>query len=173
MDRTIFIKHLWQIDDLVQAYKYHKKSSKYFWLSRFIIFGLGIVNLLFGIISLFSGDPNMFNGFQLAIGLILIMSEIISNASYRYRCKKLNYAGRQVEWEVMKDKITHRMLNLSESTFTWELIIGVLDTPKGFLLYPQRNLFYFIPKSGFQQQEDIAHFAFLAQDRVKNWQQIK
>ena len=91
---------------------------------------------------------------------------------YRFKCKQLNYENIQVEWEISTDKITHRMINLSESSFTWELIKSVLDTPYGFLLYLQKNLFYFIPKDGFSQPEDIAQFAYFAQDKVKNWQQI-
>jgi len=173
MDKTIYIKHLWRTEDLVQAYKDHKKSTKYFWLSRLLVFGLGIFNLLFGLFGLFSELSNKFAIFQLIIGLLLMLAEVISNLFYKYRCKKINYDNKQVEWEVREDKIVHRIINLSESTFTWELIKGILDTPQGFLLYPQKNLFYFIPKSGFQQPEDIAHFAFIAQDKVKSFQQIK
>jgi len=173
MQAPICIKYSWNTNDLVRAYKYHKQSSKYFWLSRFIVFGLGIINLLFGIWGLFSNPSNKFAIFQIAIGLILLLSELISNAVYRYRCKQLNYENRQVEWEVGEEKIVHRLINLTESTFTWELIRGVLDTPKGFLLYPQKNLFYFIPKAGFQTSEDVAQFVYIAQDKVKNFQHLK
>ena len=173
MDKAIYIKHLWQTKDLVQAYKDHKKSSKYFWLSRLIVLGLGIINLLFGLFGLFSEPSNKFAIFQIVIGLFLLMGEVISNWFYQYRCKKIDYDNRQVEWEVREDKIVYRMINLSESTFSWELIKGILETDQGFLLYPQKNLFYFIPKTGFQQPEDIAHFVFIAQDQVKNFQQIK
>ena len=173
MDKAIYIKHLWQTKDLVQAYKDHKKSSKFFWLSRLIVLGLGIINLLFGLFGLFSEPSNKFAIFQIVIGLFLLMGEVISNWFYQYRCKKIDYDNRQVEWEVREDKIVYRMINLSESTFSWELIKGILETDQGFLLYPQKNLFYFIPKTGFQQPEDIAHFVFIAQDQVKNFQQIK
>jgi len=173
MDKAIYIKHLWQTKDLVQAYKDHKKSSKYFWLSRLIVFGLGIINLLFGLFGLFSELSNKFAIFQIVIGLLLLMGEVMSNWFYQYRCKKIDYENRQVEWEVREDKIVYRMINLSESTFSWELIKGILETDQGFLLYPQKHLFYFIPKTGFQQPEDIAHFVFIAQDQVKNFQQIK
>lgn len=173
MDKAIYIKHLWQTKDLVQAYKDHKKSSKYFWLSRLIVFGLGIINLLFGLFGLFSELSNKFAIFQIVIGLFLLMGEVISNWFYQYRCKKIDYDNRQVEWEVREDKIVYRMINLSESTFSWELIKGILETDQGFLLYPQKNLFYFIPKTGFEQLEDIAHFVFIAQDQVNNFQQIK
>ena len=173
MERTIYIKYHWQTDNLVKAYKYHKKSSRFFWLFRLIRYGLGIFNLLFGVFGLFAEYSNNFAIFQLAIGLFLIFSELINNLVYRYRCRQLNYEQRQVEWQVEPNKIIYRMINLTESTFTWELIIGILDTPEGFLLYSQKNLFYFIPKSGFQQPEDVAHFVFMAQDNVKNYQQVK
>ena len=172
MEAPIYIKYSWNTDDLVGAYKYHRQSSKYLWLSRFLIFGIGILNLAFGIFGLFSERSTEFAVFQLVIGLILLSRELIGNMIYKFRCKQLNYDNKQVEWEISQDKIVHRMINLTESTFMWELVIGVLDTPKGFLLYPQKNLFYFIPKEGFQNPEDIAQFAYLAQDKVKNWQQI-
>ena len=173
MQAPIYIKYVWNTDDLVLAYKYHKKSSKYFWLSRSIIFGIGILNLLLGIFSLLSNSSNKFAVFQIAIGVFLLLIELINNTVYRHRCKQLKYDGKQVGWEVSEEKIVHRIINLTESTFTWELIIGVLDMPKGFLLYPQKNLFYFIPKDGFQAPEDIAQFVYIAQDKVNNFQYVK
>ncbi|MBE9047982.1 YcxB family protein [Pleurocapsales cyanobacterium LEGE 10410] len=85
----------------------------------------------------------------------------------------MNYENKLIEWEINNEKIVDRMINLYESTYSWELIRGVVDTPKGFLLYPQQHLFYWLPKSKFSSEEDIAHFAFIAKNNVKNWQQIK
>ncbi|MEL7077227.1 MAG: YcxB family protein [Cyanobacteria bacterium J06648_1] len=173
MEQTVHIKYIWNSEDLVRAYKYHKKSSRYFWLSRCFIIVFGIANLGFGILGLASQLSNSFAIFQLIIGLFLLMSEPISNRFYSYRCKRLNYDGREVEWAVSEEKILYRLMNLSESTFTWELIIGALDTPHGFLLYPQKNLFYFIPKEGFKNLDDVAQFAYIAQNSVQNFQQVK
>jgi hypothetical protein len=41
------------------------------------------------------------------------------------------------------------------------------------LLYPQKNTFYWLPKAAFEKEEDIALFAFIAQEKVKAFQQIK
>ena len=78
-----------------------------------------------------------------------------------------------MEWEISNGKIISRMINLYETKMSWNLRQRILDTPECFLIYPQEHMFYWMPKYAFKSDEDIAQFAFMSQNKVKNWQQIK
>ena len=78
-----------------------------------------------------------------------------------------------MEWEISNENIVYRMINLFETKMSWDLIQGVLDTPESFLIYPQEQMFYWLPKHAFENEEDIAQFVYLAKDKVKSWQEIK
>jgi YcxB-like protein len=133
---------------------------------------IAIFHILLGLRSLLTlGDLGAIS--TIIVGLIFIFFSKFNLISFAHNIKRLNYENKEIEWEISRDKIVNRMINLTELTCSWELIRVVLDTPKGFLLYPQTNMFYWLPKQAFAKEEDIALFAFIAQNKVKNFQQIK
>ncbi|MGL5939402.1 MAG: YcxB family protein [Waterburya sp.] len=172
MDETIYIKYLWKSKDVVKAYNYHRKSSTLYRTLTIIYLIFGTYNLVFGLYRLIF-TLNFSFLLSIAFGLFFLFYNRITVFFFARNFEKLNYENKQVEWEISKTKIVSRIMNLSESSFNWDFIQGILDTPTGFLLYPQKNLFHWLPKSGFANEEDIAHFVFIAQDKVKNFQQIK
>lgn len=172
MDETIYLKYPWKTEDMVTGYKYHRKSANVYRILEIVYIVIGISNIIFGLYGVFvNSDSGSWT--SIIFGIFFLFINRINLFFFARNFKKLNYENKQVEWEISKDQIVHRMINLSESRFQWALIQGVSDTPEGFLLYPQKNMFYWLPKSEFKNEEDIAHFAFIAQDKVKNWQQIK
>ena len=172
MNQAIDLKYLWKTEDIVKAYKYHRQSSIAYRIIDIAYLVIGISNIGIGLHGIFV-EQRLESISSIIFGLLFLTIKRIQLYFYARSFKKLNYENKQVEWEISGDKIIHRMLNLSESTFSWDLIHGILDTPDGFLLYPQQNMFYWLPKYSFASKEDIAQFAFIAQDKVKNFQQIK
>ncbi|MEM7760604.1 MAG: YcxB family protein [Cyanobacteria bacterium P01_A01_bin.40] len=172
MDETIYLKYPWKTEDIVKGYKYHRKSANVYRILTIVYLIIGIVNICLGLYGIFvRQDSGSWS--SVVLGIFFLFVNRINLFFYARNFQKLNYENKQVEWEISKDKIIHRMINLSESTFNWDLIQGISDTQEGFLLYPQKNMFYWLPKSAFNSEEDIAYFVFIAQDKVKNWQQIK
>jgi|GEM_PF-2494520 len=174
MNQAIYLQHPWKIKDITTGFKYHLQSTPTF---RFLFILARILAALITLIVIIKYVIPL--RFELAI--IIDISEIIACLfikrifiyifSYSYRKKK--YENKQMEWEIGNDEIIYRMINLFETKMSWELIQGVLDTPECFLIYPQEQMFYWLPKYAFKSDEDIAQFTYLAQDKVKNWQQIK
>ena len=171
MDETIHIKYLWKTKEIVTGYKYHQKSSNTYRIFGIAYFVIGIFNVVSGLYNVFVNHDSG-SWLFVALGLYLLFANQIKLFFYARNCKQSNYENKQVEWEINKDIIIHRSINLSESKFSWDLIQGVLDTPDGFLLYPQKNMFYWLPKKAFNNEEDIAHFVFIAKNNVKNWQEV-
>ena len=172
MDETIYLKYPWKTEDIVTGYKYHRKSNNLYCILDIVYLVVGMVNIILGLYNVFvRSDPSSWS--SILFGTFFLFINKINLFFFARNFKKLNYENKPIEWEISQNKIVHRMINLSESTFNWDLIKGILDTPEGFLLYPQQNMFYWLPKREFNNDEDIAYFAFIAQDKVKNWQQIK
>lgn len=172
MNEPIYLKYSWHTEDIVRAYEYHRRSSTAFKIIDFVYPAVGIANIAIGLYGI-AIEQRLESIGSIIFGLSFLTLKKVQLYFYARSFKKLNYENKQVEWEISQDKILHRMINLSESTFNWDLIHGVLDTPKGFLLYPQQNMFYWLPKYAFVNEEDIARFVYLAKDKVKNWQQVK
>lgn len=171
MNETIYLKYFWKTKDMIKGYKYHLKTTNIY---KIII----LSSRLLGIIALVQGLYQAFTDFELR-ALFTIFLGFFYLSFKRYfiylfsrNCKQLDCENKQVEWKIDNSKIVYRIINLSESKLSWDYIKGVLDTPEGFLLYPQKNQFYWLPKSEFDKKTDIAQFAFIAQGNVKNFQQI-
>lgn len=172
MNEVIYLKYPFKTESIVTGYKYHRKSTNTYRIQTIASSILGIFYLGQGLYDLAS-NFNLGSFIPIALGVYCLSFNRISIYFFARNYKKLNYDNKITEWEISDEKIIHRMISLSELTFSWELVKGILDTPKGFLIYPQQHLFYWLPKSKFSSEEDIAHFAFIAKNNVKNWQQIK
>lgn len=174
MNKTIIIKHLWKLENIVIGYKYFQKNKTSYRITDLVYKISGSALLAVALYNIIIRLNLNFETLLFTIsGLFLLSAKKINHFYFINKIKQLNYENRQLEWEISEDKIVYRMLNLFETTLNWELIKGILDTPEGFLIFPQPNLYYWLPKSAFDNEADIAHFVFIAQDKVKNWQQIK
>ena len=172
MDKTISLKYIWKNEYIIQAYKYHRQSSRNYRRRNAVCFVIGIAQLIFALYKIFVEHDLPALIFMVS-GIYLLLINKIQFYFYYRNLQRLNYENKQIEWKINAEKIIHRILNISESTFSWDLIYGVLDTPEGFLLYPQQHMFYWLPKKAFANEEDFAQFAYLAHNKVQNWQQIK
>lgn len=172
MDETIYLKYPWKAQEAILSAKYHFNNSLAHKVLDTIYLISAIYFILFGLYDLLvAGNLGAIS--SIILGLFYIFLSKLNLILFARNIKRLNYENKEVEWEISRDKIVYRIINLTESTCSWELIQGVLDTPKGFLLYPQKNTFHWLPKQAFAKEEDIALFAFIAQNQVKNFQQIK
>ncbi|MEP2775184.1 MAG: YcxB family protein [Luteolibacter sp.] len=57
---------------------------------------------------------------------------------------------------------------LGQSDSPWESICRVLQTPDGFLLFSDPEIFHFLPKRGFKDPEEIPLFSKLCSEMVEH-----
>jgi len=172
MNKTIYLKYPWREEDFITGTKYYFKTSRAIRNWNIIYLVLATYFIVFGIFKLIH-ESYTIGVISIVIGLIYAFIRKINFYRNVQSIKKQNFKPREIHWEINRDKVTYRMINVVETTFNWESIQGLLDTPKGFLLYPQRNQFLWLPKQAFNNEEDIALFAFIAQDKVKNYKHAK
>ena len=56
----------------------------------------------------------------------------------------------------------------SEMTSEWSALYETATTPDGFLLYPQKEIFSWVPRSGFASEADARFVADHLQEKTKN-----
>ena len=64
-------------------------------------------------------------------------------------------ANVQVEWEFSREKIRSRT-ELGEATIDWKSFLRVVESKEGFLFYPLKNFFHWLPFSAFDSADCIA-----------------
>ena len=64
-------------------------------------------------------------------------------------------ANVQVEWQFSKEEIKSQTA-LGEATLHWKSFVRVVETREGFLFYPLKNLFHWLPFSAFESPDCIA-----------------
>lgn len=171
MNETIYIKHLWQLENVIKGYQYHRENLNYYRFLTPIYVFLGIVGLMLGLYGLIVHFKIKYI-ILIAYSIFCLSINKIYLLAFIRRCKRLNYEGKQLEWEVNRDVIAYRLENLFRLKLEWEFIKVVIDTPDGFLIYPRPNSYYWLPKTAFSNAEDIAYFVFIAQDRAKRFERI-
>ncbi|MEB3158792.1 MAG: YcxB family protein, partial [Synechococcus sp.] len=51
------------------------------------------------------------------------------------------------------------------SRFSWELVTKLEERPLGFLLFPQPQIAFWLPKHGFENDAEIERFRALAESK--------
>ena len=83
----------------------------------FAYLAVGIINIAIGLYEVFI-QQKLESISSIAFGLLFFSFKRIQLYFYGRSFKKLNYENKQLEWEINKDQIVYRMLNLSESTLS-------------------------------------------------------
>jgi hypothetical protein len=79
--------------------------------------------------------------------------------------------GAEVEWQITPEKLTLRTANAS-SEANWKVFAKVVQTPKGFLFYPNLEIFHWLPRQGFASEDSYVQLAQLAQAQAKVFKQV-
>lgn len=70
-----------------------------------------------------------------------------------------------LEWLITPESLQFRNGN-SESRLQWSAIVKAILTPRGFLLFPNDQFFYWLPRSGIRDEQDFAKLAKWVADQV-------
>ena len=61
--------------------------------------------------------------------------------------------GKTVEWTISEEDL-RTSSDFFQSTIAWGGIYEAVIAPDGIVLFPQKNLFYWLPKEGLEEAED-------------------
>jgi hypothetical protein len=168
MEQSVTIKYCWTADELLMAYRYHFRHTcrPVFRFGLHTIFALMLVAGIAGIIK--GGDR------FLATSIALVAAGIYWFAVRPFERRwmiRRQFAKRpdkniELEWHVTSDQIQTRNC-LGHSEFSWQAITKLVQAPTGIMLYPNDQIFHWLPRHGFASDADFKEFIDLAKTKVQ------
>lgn len=89
------------------------------------------------------------------MGIHFLFSYWILGIRFRRDIRKNPQYGKELKWSFFDDGF-HLLANGSEMRADWSGFYETYVAPDGFLLYPQKGIYYWMPKSGFKSPEEAS-----------------
>ena len=154
-------KYVWTRDELRKAMLHHQRLN----LRRGLLLlmkGFACILLVFVSIVLIAwvllpstSAPPFWALLLLALFSLYWLSFDKLNAWYWGRSfGKRPDANAQIEWQFSKEEI-NAQTDLGKTTLKWKSFLKVVETSDGFLFYPLKNFFHWLPFSAFESPDCI------------------
>jgi hypothetical protein len=164
----------WSAAEMLKAQYANMRSSP---TSRKIRRGAliwGAIALLLGIAILivhgFQVADSFFGLFLSVMGTALLLFPVWTRRIILQQYAKRPDRDLEVSWAVSPEEIFSKT-EASDSRFEWRMISRVVESSQGFLLYPNDQIFHWLPKHAFEA-DGAKRFADLAESRVKRYDRI-
>jgi hypothetical protein len=103
------------------------------------------------------------------IGLFFLLGKTITYSSARRQFRRNPHKDAEISWYFSPDKISSAGEGFDNS-LAWNKVFKFVDTAEGFLIYPQKQLFYWVPFSGFKSESDVEGVRNLVKSKVSDYQ---
>ena len=165
MPTSITARYQWTLDEFLKAYKYHHRHRLrrgFRWTANAIavgIVGLSSWSLLFVQFSVPSS-------LLIVAGLYWLFIRGIEKRWWLTRkFKKRPDRDAEIHW-TFTDADIHSRSSKGEGRLEWTALVKWLETPEGFLMYPNEDLFIWLPYFSFENEKDVNSLVKLAHSRV-------
>ena len=151
------------IEEFLEARKWHWKkhgSLQYLW------FVAGVLLLLFGGLGVATED-RVFPIYLLIVGVYCISRKKILEYRFRRSMKTSPAIDKEVVWKLSMDGFTQES-ELGKSDLSWDSVYQSYSTKNGYLVYPQKNMYYWIPRSGFDSEDDFEEVDKILKEKTEN-----
>lgn len=99
--------------------------------------------------------------------LVLIFGSKLRSWINDKAVRKMPGYGETIVWQIREDGFENH-LGKSGGFNTWEHIFESVTTPQGVLIYPQKDIFYWLPKTAFNSEADYNRFLDLLAAKTKH-----
>lgn len=118
-----------------------------------------------GVLLLVLGEKTL--GFLcILIGPLLFMRKVFWQYRLIHGSKSSPQAGQELKWTFSEKRI-HQESKGHEKTLKWRDFDDRFLSPKGILLYLQKDQYFIVPKSAFSSQEDFEAVSKLCEAKIK------
>ena len=127
---------------------------------------LGAGFTLSGIVSAIAlGLPFSDVSQQIVLGLLIAAFPLLNRWITAQRARKLPNLNTTIHWEITNDELCSSS-ETDSTRFCWALVVKLEERPRGFLLFPQPQLAYWLPKCAFKDSDAIARFRALVESKA-------
>jgi YcxB-like protein len=168
MKETITVRFRWTAEELIAATRAHLRS--HYSLHKRICFWLcGPLMFLGGLSAVISSRPNLMGLFALVVGAtLLLFFPLILPRMLRRQFAQRPDRDSEVEWRINDENLAARGIH-GNSEFTWSALSKVVQTKRGFLLYPTPQIFHWLPRHGFSNDTDFENLSQLARQHASKF----
>jgi len=134
---------------LLRGLYWHWRKSPFLWIG-FPVVGLCSIALSLLVMARL-GRPALNEFILLVVGLFFLFRYRIARAQFRFRLASHPLHDSDMDWTFTPEGL---VLKTAHSTIQsdWDAYLQTYTTPDGFLLYPQKSLFYWIPRAAFPSE---------------------
>lgn len=148
-------------------------STHLFYQNRFLYIYpiIGVVALLVGFVTWWLIDNVVLLSILLFPALILLMFVPYNRWLLRRNIRKLPNLNKKVAWQLDAAGINGQGegFNFSQS---WASMYETMQAPAGLLIYPQKNVFYWLPREAFATPADFDAAAALAREHLPRFRRV-
>lgn len=164
MSMPITLKIPYEAGAYSRAFHWHWRQSP--WSYLFLL--LGVAFIAVAITQYFLPAPSTFwKVYGLCFGGLFLARPFLRKRYFSSQLKKSPIHGKEITFTLQEKAITTQT-DVSEGTIQWSAFYLTSTTPDGFLLYPQKNLFSWLPNESFGSESEVAEFAQLLSIQSKN-----
>lgn len=160
--QTVKVEYVWTKEKLAQAVKNHSNLSIRPWLKWvWHIFLLLLFLLFLWLQFVIKGEGmNRMSWLLICAGLSFYLWRQIQHSEWWITRKfdKSVGANARIVFEFTVEKIKIEMENLVSTEIVWSALIKVAESPQGFLLYHNNQLFHWVPFEFFEDEDNIWAF---------------
>lgn len=171
MEHTTVIRFRWTADDLLRAQRYHFRHTcrPVFRLALHLLIALAIVG----------GYGQLQSGKSVAVGVVLLVGGIywfaIRPFERRWMTRR-QFAKRpdkdiEIEWLIAPDKLAAKS-GLGHGESDWHAFTKAVRTPAGLLLYPNDQMYHWLPRHAFESNTDYDRVVELVKSRIKRFYDV-
>ena len=176
VEQTITIRFRWTADELHQARRYHVRHicRPVFRIGLHCL--LGFI-LLGGIFGLFNSAPSGKANFLVSLGFVAIGVYWFWVLPYerrwwiRRQFRKRPDRDTEIEWQFASDGVQVQSA-LAKSQIAWQAFAKMVQTPAGVMLYPNDQIFQWLPHHGFQSDANFRQFVELAKSKIQKCYEV-
>lgn len=167
MEPSVVARFRWTADELLQAYEYHDRHTcrppfRVALHCTIILISLMGCSLIYTRTSIVSGT------ICVAIGVYwFALRRFIRRWMVRRQFRKRPDRDVELEWQFSCPKICVQS-RLGQSELIWEIFGKVVRTPSGFMLYPNDQMFHWLPRHGFASDAEYEKCIALVREKIVN-----
>ena len=165
MNEILKLKFKWSSDEAVSAFIADSAINcrKPFKYAANLIAMLAISG---GVYRLTVFDWEFFPFALIAGGLYWLLLRRYDQAwSVRRKFKKRPDKDKIVNWAISTEELNSSVDGIGEASIKWDAISKVVHAQNGFVFYPNDQIHYWLPHTGFSNEKDIAKLISLAKTR--------
>jgi len=171
MEQTVTIRFRWTADRLLQASRYHFRHTcrPVFRFGLHFLFGIVMLGGVLVGTSSDSGDKARLavsSGF-FVVGIYWFVIRLFERRwMIRRQFSKRPDRDIEVEWQVASDKIFARS-TLAQTEIAWQASTKMVRTPTGVMLYPNDQMYHWLPRHGFASDAEFERFVEIAKTKIQ------